>query len=679
MAEYAVPTVIFRRVDNEVRCTLGGPSLSHDSFSAWLRAIREVGFVWNGLRGPDGYNALDVQRARDTLEALYSTLARDGIACDPPFDAYDRRRALTEDYVLNTASETTDVYVESQGHDTYTLTVRGAQWPWLDEYFIGKHGPLKGVHTRDYFYSQRYVLTGIPYVRDTLDRALQAAESVKRSTHGRHQFRWYLDAFLADEARAQASDAATRAPIPEAQALLAPPYTLAPHQNQMIRRMVEAHGKLIVGDQMGLGKTLQALTYCAMQKQRMIVVCPKNVQGNWIKEAVRFIPSWFKGYTLEGTPRNLREVMRYNEPADFRLVTINYTNIDTLDVFAEWFAGLEFDDETLEVTSYAHDVAIVVDESHRIKETKSKSTKTLLRMGQYAQTRFAMSGTPIKNSAGEVWAQLEFVRPGYIASRSVLAGRYTPASIRQQMVRDGVYMGRTLESAGVVLPAKTSIVVDVPMPDVEDPVIESIGDISRERARFCRDRAPYVAGRVLDILDEADDTTILLFTDFVSVAVDVAAMINEEQPGAAVVHTGSTPDDERTRIRYMFDPSVPGRMALRGKTRVVCATTASLKEGSNMQEINTVIFADLPWTSTDLQQAEARVWRTGQNKEISVYWIATEGSAWDDHMASTIERKMVLTEALNKGKILTPEETKFARESISEQEILAKFGRKKPA
>jgi len=91
-----------------------------------------------------------------------------------------------------------------------------------------------------------------------------------------------------------------------------------------------------------------------------------------------------------------------------------------------------------------NDFMCVVDESSRLKNNKSVTTKTLLILAEYFRYRLVLSGTPMPNSELELWGQISFVRPDLLP-RSFYAFRNTYAHLErngQRMVMSGQYMSR---------------------------------------------------------------------------------------------------------------------------------------------------------------------------------------------------------------------------------------------
>jgi superfamily II DNA or RNA helicase len=156
-----------------------------------------------------------------------------------------------------------------------------------------------------------------------------------------------------------------------------------------------------LADDMGLGKTVQVLAMLDARRpsreepRPSIVIVPRSLVFNWIREAERF------------TPR-LR-LLDYSGPArrssaiDGGAVDLVITTYGTLRRDAAELADIPFD--------YA-----ILDEAQAIKNPGSASAKAARLLD--ARHRLAMTGTPIENRLEELWSLFEFLNPGMLGSAS---------------------------------------------------------------------------------------------------------------------------------------------------------------------------------------------------------------------------------------------------------------------
>lgn len=169
------------------------------------------------------------------------------------------------------------------------------------------------------------------------------------------------------------------------------------HQVDGIRTLARRRS-FILGDDMGLGKSLQALTIFGIDVYRgwadtCLIVCPATLKGNWADEIEKF--TTFKYMILEGTPMQRQKLLlQFHEMEGPKILIVNYEQVTA-------------HEKTLD--AFMFDVAIF-DEAHYLKNPKAKRTKSCLAM--YSRRSFLLTGTPMLNHVNELWALLHRVSPG---------------------------------------------------------------------------------------------------------------------------------------------------------------------------------------------------------------------------------------------------------------------------
>lgn len=172
-----------------------------------------------------------------------------------------------------------------------------------------------------------------------------------------------------------------------------------PHQITGVRQLA-VRKSFLLADDMGLGKSLQALTVFGIDVVRgwaskCLIVCPVTLKSNWFDEIEKF--TRFPCVLLDGTPmqrnKQLLEFGGINGP---KILIVNYEQVsahkDTLNAFK-------------------FDVAIF-DEAHYLKNPSAKRTKACLDV--YSRRSFMLSGTPMLNHVDELWSILHRIDPaGY--------------------------------------------------------------------------------------------------------------------------------------------------------------------------------------------------------------------------------------------------------------------------
>ncbi len=203
-----------------------------------------------------------------------------------------------------------------------------------------------------------------------------------------------------------------------------------------------------LADDMGLGKTIQVLALLQDRRIRRlkqdeirrpsIVVVPKSLVFNWIDEAARFTP---RLRVLDYTGTRRQQVLDQLDDCDLLVTTYGTLRRDIVKL-----KDIHFD--------YA-----ILDESQAVKNANSQASKAC-RLLQ-ADHRLAMTGTPVENHLGELWALFEFLNPGILGRTStfqtlVKQGQQDDQAV--QMLSQALrpfFLRRTKEQVLTELPEKT--------------------------------------------------------------------------------------------------------------------------------------------------------------------------------------------------------------------------------
>jgi len=152
-----------------------------------------------------------------------------------------------------------------------------------------------------------------------------------------------------------------------------------------------------LADDMGLGKTLQVITFLAYKKQEgagtNLIVLPKSLLFNWEDEIRKFCPSLT--YMIYHGNKRKTELKNF-EKYDMILSTYGTVTNDIEDLMQHHF-------------SYA-----VLDESQAIKNPTSKRYKAMRLIK--SDNKIVMTGTPIENQTFDLYAQFNFINPGFFGS-----------------------------------------------------------------------------------------------------------------------------------------------------------------------------------------------------------------------------------------------------------------------
>jgi len=174
-----------------------------------------------------------------------------------------------------------------------------------------------------------------------------------------------------------------------------------PFQLDGMAFLVPRHGA-VLADEMGLGKSMQAISSIRLlvrsgEARKVLVVCPKGLVSNWARELADWAPEILVA-VIEGDPQRRRWQWSL---ADVPVKVANYEAlVRDRELVAE--LGLSFD-------------LVVLDEAQRIKNRSSQTSEAVRAVSR--RRSWALTGTPVENSADDLVGIFEFVAPGHINDR----------------------------------------------------------------------------------------------------------------------------------------------------------------------------------------------------------------------------------------------------------------------
>jgi len=419
----------------------------------------------------------------------------------------------------------------------------------------------------------------------------------------------------------------------------------------------------ILADDMGLGKTIQTLTHLLLEKQsgRMVspclIIAPTSLMSNWRREAERFTPD-LKVLTLQGIERK----QQFDKIKDHDLILTTYPLLPR-------------DEETLLEHDYHY---LILDEAQTIKNPLSKAAQLVRQIK--SSHRLCLTGTPMENHLGELWAQFDFLMPGFLGDSTTFKKRYrTPIEMHgdnQQRERLSkrvapFMLRRTKHEVATELPPKTEIIRSVPLYPKQAALYESIRLTMEKKVRdaiaqkglsrshitildallklrqtCCDPRTLSLieAQKVqesakLDLLMELlpeqleEGRRILVFSQFTR----MIALIEDELKARKIGYsklTGQT--QKRDEAIELF------------KSGAVNVFLISLKAGGvglNLTEADTVIIYDPWWNPATEAQAADRAHRIGQDKPVFVYKLITENTV-EEKIIAMQDRKRALADSI---------------------------------
>ena len=187
------------------------------------------------------------------------------------------------------------------------------------------------------------------------------------------------------------------------------------------------HPQNILGDDLGLGKTLQALSAVTEYVLRndadaqlpRLIVCPASAKGVWAREIRKWLgndeshqivdaatPKKRREQLLAGIKDNAWVIVNYEQIRAKRNVTEQVVNHRDGSVSTREHYSWDIKELLFEETKW---LAVIGDEIHRAKNHKSQTARGLWKID--APIKLALSGTPLQNHPAELWSILRWLYP----------------------------------------------------------------------------------------------------------------------------------------------------------------------------------------------------------------------------------------------------------------------------
>lgn len=384
--------------------------------------------------------------------------------------------------------------------------------------------------------------------------------------------------------------------------------------------------KGLLGDEMGLGKSVQSLM-AIPQGGSALVVCRAGLKYNWLDEATRWRPD-LTPTVLEG-----RGSFRWPKPGEVVIINSDILPDDyntpskgrTEGMQAFWVRLAEYRRLLREANPQAASVCLIVDEAHDYKNRKAARTRKVKELSSLCAKTMALTGSPLTNRPEDLFGVLDTVglAKTVFGSYERFQGLFNavhngygveygkpkpevPELLRRVMLR------RLRSEVLPDLPSKTytNLVVGTSDRSLQrklDELWENWQDtlavdvlppfeaFASVRAELAKSRIPAM----LEYIENAEEQECPLVV-FSSHLAPLNALVARE--GWALI-TGDTPAEKRQEIVRSFQA---------GNLKGVGITIRAGGVGLTLTHAWKVLFVDLDWTPAANWQAEDRVARIGQ-------------------------------------------------------------------
>ena len=414
------------------------------------------------------------------------------------------------------------------------------------------------------------------------------------------------------------------------------------------------HKRCILGDQPGLGKTLQAIgTVTIARAYPCLVICPAALKINWQREFKKFAGK--QALILDDKNRDTWQ--RYVE---MKCCDIFITNYESLKKF---FVLAVKPDARLTMKSITFDPrinlfkSVVIDESHKCKSTKTQQSKFVEGICRGKEYILELTGTPVVNDNTDLIQQLKIMgRLEDFGGYKNYVERFCNGPRKASNLKElnwrlwtSCFFRREKAKVLTQLPDKTRQYIEMDITTREeyrkaeadlinylrqykgktDKEIEKSmrGDVMVRmgilKAISARGKIRAAAEFIHDVIDGGEK--LIVFAFLKEVVLEMKKLFPE-----AVTVTGEDNVKQKQAAVDAFqnDP----------ECKLIILNYKSGGTGLTLTASSRVAFIEFPWTFSDCEQAEDRAHRNGQKNNVNCYYFLGKDTI-DEYMYKVIQTK----------------------------------------
>lgn len=472
------------------------------------------------------------------------------------------------------------------------------------------------------------------------------------------------------------------------------------------------HGRVLFADDMGMGKTLQALAVAdyyrrtsfassSSSSNATLILCPATLRLTWAKALTRWLPSVSRlSVHIVTSPAHFESLLRLekNTPRDpwdsvppVSFVVCSYDLLPRLNTLG---------DKSFPI--------VLADECHLLRNYNTARTRAAIPLLLCAAVRVLISGTPALSRPMDLYPLLytllntkeaPFLSYDHFLQRYCNGSMPTPAPISHahelNSILSAVMIRRSKTDVKIALPAKRRVHVMVnlsgdrlqPLKEmqeqakqIQDQLNELHDPNTTEPLRMQREAIYSILyTRTADVKIRATLTRIfqlvckrqsgrgpktLVFAHHVHVLEAVEIFLQNHRVGFVRID-GSTNCEQRESAVNDFQNDCNIRVG------ILSLNVAST--GVTLTAADVVLFAELCWTPATLAQAEDRAHRLGRVGEVRVEYIIAPGTI-DDAMMTTLGRKVGVLNKAVEGEVMIKASIRDATDTVikcSEEIVLS--------
>lgn len=423
-----------------------------------------------------------------------------------------------------------------------------------------------------------------------------------------------------------------------------------PYQKAGVQFIFNKNGRALLADDMGIGKTLQAISYIQFVKKfPVLIVCPATLKLNWESEILK----WTKLnniYIVNGRSNTI--------PLRSNIIIINY---DIIQNYIEQIKNLNIK-------------IMICDESHFLKSPKTKRTKAIKKTGKNIKQIIALTGTPILNKPIEIFTTLNLLRPDLFPSYFRFAQRYcdpkhngfgmtyngaTNIEELHEILTKEVMIRRLKKDVLKDLPEKLISIIPIEIDNKNEYKkaendfsswllerekkvvrVEALTKIEKLKQLAIEGKLKQVEEWISNVLEETNKLVIMCTHHF---TIDY---LIEKFKNISVKLDGRNSQKEKNESVKKFQEDE--------KIKLFIGNMKAAGVGITLTAADKLAFIELGWNPSEHDQASDRIHRIGQKNSCNIYYIIAKNTIEEDIM-TLIDDKRKIIDAVHDGKITEDE------------------------
>ena len=441
------------------------------------------------------------------------------------------------------------------------------------------------------------------------------------------------------------------------------------------------HKRIIIGDEPGLGKTLQSIGIVdTANAYPCLVICPSSLKINWQREFHKFTDK--SAVVLDN---NVRTTWGYLLTMGVHQVAIvNYESLRKYFVWDIKGDGKQFRLKDVvfcpQITAFK---SIIIDESHRVKDPSAQQTIFTKGLSVGKDWCILLSGTPVVNRPEDLIAQLSIMgRIGDFGGRAKFMADYctdpkdknatpaVPLSELSKQLYDTCMIRREKAKVLPQLPDKTRVDLYVEINNANEYNLAAAdlagylreytectdSEIRRKMrmealVKFMTLRSLATKGKVSQAVDFIrtfldSGKKLIVFCSLHEIVDDLKG----DFPRAVTVTGRDSAVNKQAAVdAFQNNPDV---------NLIICSIKAA-GVGLTLTASSSVAFIELPWTFCDCAQCEDRAHRIGQKNNVTAYYLLAKGTIDGVIYRLIQDKKNVANQIMNSDDNIPTDEVYF--------------------